>query len=120
MNMQAIITKKAGHDIPRGYLQQALQNCPTYLGMAIQNPATGSEPALLESTAEQKRYDVDELCKILAQCKDVPVVLQLGKMDQDFDPVSDMMPYTFQVAGETKDDPPEDVLAIFLEGDFPN
>jgi len=117
MNTEVIIVKNAGHDIPRGYLQVALKNCPTYLGLTVQGDDGNGQP-LLETSAERKTYDVDELVKILETMKDVRVVLQLGNMQQDFDESSDMMPYTFQIAGEGKEDPPTDILAVHLEGDF--
>lgn len=117
MNTEVIIVKNAGHDIPRGYLQTALKNCPTYLGLTVQGDDGAGQP-LLETSAEKKTYDVDELLKILESMKDVRVVLQLGQMHHDFDESSDMMPYTFQIAPEKKGDDPVDILAIHLEGDF--
>lgn len=119
MNTEVIIVKDAGHDIPKGYLQAALKNCPTYLGLSVQGDDGNGQP-LLETSAEKKTYDIDELVKLLESMKDVRVVLQLGNMHHDFDESSDMMPYTFQVAPEKKGDDPVDILAIHLEGDFAN
>lgn len=119
MNKEVIIVKNPGHDVPRGYLQTALKACPTYLGVSVQGDDGEGQP-MLETSAENKAIEIDDLTKMLAGLKDVRVVLQLGAMSQDFDPESDMMPYTFQVAGATKDDPPTDVLSVHLEGDFPN
>lgn len=117
MNTQVIITKKAGHDIPKGFLEVALKKCPTYLGLVTQDVVDGNP--LLETSAENKTTNIDELVKTLAQLKDIPVSIQLGNMSQDFDPETDMMPFVFQVAGEG-DAPPQDILAVQFEGDFPN
>lgn len=117
MNTQVIITKKAGQDIPKGYLQVALQKCPTYLGLVTQDVVDGQP--LLETSAENKATNIDELMKTLAQLKDIAVSIQLGSMSQDFDPETDMMPFVFQVAGEGEA-PPQDILAVQFEGDFPN
>lgn len=119
MNKEVIIVKNPGHDVPRGYLQVALKACPTYLGVSVQGDDGAGQP-LLETSAENKVIEVDELVKMMADLKDCRVVLQLGSMSQDFNTESDMMPYTFQVAGATKDDPPTDILSVHIEGDFPN
>lgn len=115
MNVQAIVEKKAGHDIPRGYLQAVQKNCPTYHGLTIRDTVDG-EP-LLETSAENKPFDLDTLCKTLAQLKDLDVTLSFGNIAKDFDPETDMMPFVFQTAG---DDGAQDILAVHLEGDFPN
>jgi len=118
MNNQVIITKKAGQDIPRGYLQAALKECPTYLGLALRDPNNG-EP-IIEVSHEHKTTDVDDLSNKLAQLKDCDIVLTLGKMVQDFAADDDMMPYVFQQANENFEGGVENVLAISFEGDFPN
>lgn len=118
MNTQVIITKKAGQDIPRGYLQVALKNCPTYHGLALRDPNNG-EP-IIEVSHNHKTADLDELVKTLAQLKDCDLMLILGKMTQDFDPEADMQPFVFQQRNEEFADGVENVLAIAFEGDFPN
>lgn len=119
MNKQVIITKKAGQDIPRGYLQTVLKKCPTYMGLAIVDKDEDGNP-LLETSAAKKTHDLEEVCKLLAQLKDVPVTMMFGEMQQDFDAETDMMPYVFQCASNVDGQPPTDILAVFLEGNFPN
>jgi hypothetical protein len=119
MNTHVIITKEPNQVIPRGYLQEALKQCPTCIGITIQDPnGAGKDLPLLECTAENKTMDVDNLMTIIESCKDVRMVIILAKMDQDFDPETDMQPFVFQqrVEGEEK---PENILACHIEGDFP-
>lgn len=117
MNHQVIIAKKAGHDIPRGYLQTVLKHCPTYHGLVTQDNVDGQP--LLESAAEPRSIDIDELCKTTAALKDIPAWLVFGNTTQDFNPETDMMPYIFQATGADGKDT-QDILAVMLEGDFPN
>lgn len=117
MNTHVIITKEPDQTIPRGYLQEALKQCPTCIGITIQDK-NGDEPTL-ECTAQYKSMNVDDLMKIVESCKDVRLVLVLGKMDQDFDPVSDMQPFVFQQKVEGEEEP-QNILAFHVEGDFPN
>lgn len=118
MNTSVIIRKHAGHVIPRGYLQEALKNCPTCFGIAVQDRNPETKDAVLSTSAEAKAGDIDVLMKIIEGCKDLPMFIQLGHMTQDFDPSDDLQPFTFQMAVEGED--PEDILAVMLEGDFPN
>jgi len=119
MNTQVIITKLPGQAIPRGYLQEALKQCPTCIGLTIQDPhGAGKDQPLLETTAENKTMDVDDLMKIVESCKDVAVVIVLAKMDQDFDATTDMQPFVFQQRVEGEEEP-ENILAFHVEGDFP-
>lgn len=116
MNNHVIITKNAGHVVPRGYLQAALKECPNTIGITIQDVVEG-EP-LLEISAENKTMDVDDMMKIVDTCKDVRIVIVLGKVVQDFDPETDLQPFVFQQKVEGED--PQNILALHLEGDFPN
>lgn len=117
MNTSVIIRKKKDFDIPRGYLQEALKKCPTCFGIAVRDSNEGN--ATIDITAEARNIALDELVKVLAGCKDVDVVLTLGNMVQDFDKESDLQPFLFQQAVEGEEQP-ENILAVFLEGDFPN
>lgn len=119
MNTHVIITKEPDQVIPRGYLQEALKQCPTCVGITIQDPnGAGKGAPLLECTAENKTMDVDDLMKIVESCKDVRMVVVLAKMDQDFDAETDMQPFAFQQRVEGEEEP-ENILACHIEGDFP-
>ncbi len=117
MNTSVIIHKKKDHDVPKGYLQEALKKCPTCFGIAVRDTNDGN--ATIDISAEVKTLSVDDLAKVLAGCKDVEVVLSLGNMTQDFDKETDLQPFVFQQAVEGEPDP-ENILAVFMEGDFPN
>lgn len=117
MNTSVIIRKLAGHVVPRGYLQEALKNCPKTFGITVQD-VDENKNSFLENSAEAKTLSADELFKTIEACKDLPMVIKLGNESDDFDPVDDLQPFVFQMAVEGGD--PEDILAVYLEGDFPN
>jgi hypothetical protein len=118
MNIQVIVEKKAGHDIPRGYLQTIQKNCPTYHGLTIRSVEEDHpDKPLLETSADHKVFDLDAMCKTLAQLKDLDVTLSFGHVVKDFNPETDMMPFVFQQSAEGGT---QDILAVHLEGDFPN
>jgi hypothetical protein len=117
MNNSVIIRKFAGQTIPRGYLQEALKACPSCFGIAIQDK-DGNKDAVLETSAEKKTLSLDELMKTIESCKDVPMVISLGNLVDNFNETDDLQPFTFQMAMEGE--PPQDILAVFMEGDFPN
>lgn len=116
MNKQVIITKEPGQVIPRGYLQEALKQCPSCIGITIQD-VVDDEP-VLDCTAENKTMTVDDLMKVIESCKDVRMVVVLGQMVQDFDPETDMQPFVFQQTGENGET--QNILAFHVEGDYPN
>lgn len=116
MNTSVIITAKAGHVPPRGYLQEALKHNPTCYGLCVRE--SDDAGPFLSSAAEHRTIAVDDLVKKLEELKDCDVVLHLGNMTQDFSPEDDMQPWAFQKAVEGED--PADILHIFIEGDFPN
>jgi hypothetical protein len=118
MNTAVIIRKHAGHVIPRGYLQEALKNCPTCFGIAVQDKDDGKN-AFLENSSEARTLTLDELVKTVETCRDVPMYITLGNMTQDFNTEDDLQPFVFQMAVEGEE-APEDILSIFVEGDFPN
>lgn len=120
MNTSVIIRKHAGQTIPRGYLQEALKNCPTCFGIAVQDKDPDTKDAVLSTSAEAKTLDIDALMKIVDGCKDLPMVIHLGNMSEDFNAEDDLQPFTFQMAVEGDGMDPEDILAVFFEGDFPN
>lgn len=117
MNTSVIIQVKAGEVPPRDYIEKALRECPTCFGIAIQNK--DGDSSSLEVASEAKNISVDKLMETLEACKEVPVVLTLGNMTQDFNPEEDLMPYVFQ-QGSAGGDDVEDILAVFIEGDAPN
>jgi hypothetical protein len=118
MNTSVIIRKLPGHVIPRGYLQEALKNCPTCFGVAIQDKDDNKD-AILETSAEKKTLSVDELMKTVEACKDLPMVISLGRFGDNFDETDDLQPFVFQMAAQDEEGP-TDILAVFMEGDFPN
>lgn len=117
MNESVIIQVKVGEVPPRAYLEEVLKNCPTCFGLAIQEK--DGEQEILDVTASPETIGIDKLMEVLEVCKDVPVVLTLGKMVQDFNKECDPMPFIFEQA-DSNGGEPEAVLAIFLEGDAPN
>ena len=113
MNTSVIITIKAGEVPNRDYIAKALQQCPTCYGLVVQNE--DGEDSSLEIAKDASNLSLDKLMETLEACKDANVVLTLGNMVQDFDKDNDLMPFVFQQGdGETE---PENILAIFLEGD---
>jgi len=117
MNTAVIITAEPGHVPPRGYIQTALKECPTCCGIAIQDKE--GEAPVLDTSVNSKQIDIDDLMKILEGTKDQRTLVYLGKMTQDFNPEDDVQPFIFQQATQGDGDP-EDILAVFIEGDFPN
>lgn len=118
MNNSVIIRKLPGHAIPIGYLQEALKNCPTCFGIAIQDK-DDAKNAVLETSAEMKTLTADDLFKTIEACKDLSMVIHLGKFTDNFNEVDDLQPFVFQMAAKDEDGA-EDILAVFMEGDFPN
>lgn len=116
MNSQVIITKEPGQIIPRGYLQVALKQFPSCIGITIQD-VVEKEP-VLDVSVENRTMSVDDLMKVVESCKDVRMVVVLGKMEQDFNPETDVQPYVFQQAVEGED--PQNIITFHCEGDFPN
>lgn len=118
MNNSVIIRKLPGHVIPQGYLQEALKNCPTCFGIAIQDKDEAKN-AVLETSAEMKTLTADDLSKTVEACKDLAMVIHLGKFVDNFNEVDDLQPFVFQMAAQDEEGP-VDILAVFMEGDFPN
>lgn len=120
MNHSVIINKKVGEIPARGYLLEALKNCPSVHGVAIQDKE-GDKP-VLDVLTKAESISIDKLMEMMTAIKDLPAVVTLGKMDQDFDKENDPMPYVFQQAVVNEDGTKdvEDILAIFVEGDAPN
>lgn len=117
MNNSVIIRKLAGQVVPKGYLQEALKNCPSCFGIAIQDK-DDAKNAVLETSSEMKTLTADDLFKTVEACKDLSMVIHLGKFTENFNADDDRQPFVFQMAVEGGD--PEDILAVFMEGDFPN
>lgn len=117
MNTHVIITKKAGQEIPRAFLQLALQKFPSCYGIAIQDKDDDGNP-LLDVIGEMKSPSLDDLVKTLDACKDVQAMIVLGNLVDNFDKETDIQPFVFQQLGEDKN--PQTILALAFEGDFPN
>lgn len=118
MNGSVIIMIAAGYVPPLDYIQTALKHCPTCFGIAIKEG--DGDGAVIDVVREHRSLSPEKLLEILEGCKDEEVILTLGNMTQDFNPDEDMMPFVFQQASAEDDADPENILAIFLEGDASN
>jgi len=117
MNTSVIIDILPGHVAPRGYLQEALKHCPSCVGIAIQDK-DDDKNSVLDTSAELKSANLDDLVKIVEGCKAQRTVIHLANLAENFDAEDDLQPFVFQMA--VKDGDPENILAVFMEGDFPN
>ncbi len=118
MNASVIIKIAAGFVPPAAYIEQALKHCPTCFGIAIKDGE--GDNAVIDVVREHKSISVEKMMAVLEGCKDNEVILTLGNMSQDFNPDEDMMPFVFQQAASGEEEDPENILAVFLEGDASN
>lgn len=116
MNNTVIIQKKPGFLIPKPMLEQAILNCPTVVGMALQDQEEGGQE-ILEVSRVPQAQSIDTLMQINEASKDLPLIISMTNGASDFDPAKDTLPFTIQ-AKLADGAPLEDILAVFLEGDF--
>lgn len=104
-----IIIKKAGHEGPTvDFLTAAITDDVTGVGFAVQEIEDG-QPSLFFEKQEGKP-EASDLIDMLSEAKDKNAIIWLGR--GSYPSELDVQPIMFKY-GE------EDLLAIFLEGDFP-
>ncbi len=112
---QTIIRKKAGHEVPKEFLESALRKCPTVAGFAIRDVTNGVTS--LEVDRVDHAIPVEDLLKINSAAKEYEVQIHLanvtGKVVKE-----DVQPFTFAVR-ETEEAEPIVLVSFCIEGDFP-
>lgn len=107
MNIATIIEAKPGHQIPREYAEKALDGV-TVAGFAIQ------EDGKISTSQDDVPPALDDFLKFDEEIKDLTRTYYLGKFGPGFK-ADDIQPFVMRVGEKDTDD----ILAVFLEGDFP-
>lgn len=107
MNLATIVSVKAGHTVPRAYLELVLKNC-NVAGFAIQ------EDGKLTTDQNDVPPNIDDVLSLDEESKDCNRTYYFGNFGEGFNS-DDVQPFVMRVG----EDDSEDILAIFAEGDFP-
>lgn len=110
MNIQTILTKKAGYDVPTELLVNILNRKPTAVGMVVQDN-TGDKPALAIHR-ESGTPAMGQLNEFQKNAHDLNVMMYFGELGNKFNK-DDVQPITID------DGDGQPFLCLGIEGDFP-
>src|SRR6266446_6240037 len=113
---QTIIHAKAGHQVPKELWRSALLNCPTISGFAIRDTSDGK--TTLEIEHYTKTGTIEDMVMLDERTKEYERVFYLANVPGAHT-ADDVQPYVLTIFGDDKDTIGTDILAFFLEGDFP-
>lgn len=109
MNLSTVIEKNAGHVVPKELLELALKAHPRVSGFAARPKLDGKD--VIDYEFCEKTTTIDNLVKLMANTKDMPMLLFFSDGKGTFDVKKDIQPFVLK-------DGDLNVIAYCVEGDF--